>query len=105
MVNADGTGARKLTPTVPGRFATSPTWSPDGRYLAFDIQLIPDLLSTIPESSNLYAVRADGANLTQLTNDGRSLQPAWGRLPGRAGGGGGSVRDVGPTGSHGNGAG
>jgi hypothetical protein len=35
MANLDGTGFTTLTPTAPGTFYTLPSWSPDGKQLAY----------------------------------------------------------------------
>ncbi|RMG51976.1 MAG: hypothetical protein D6723_09635 [Acidobacteria bacterium] len=79
VINADGTGLRQLTSARAMQFVTSPSWSPDGQYLAFDVQIIANLIAPVVERSDIYALRVDGRGLTQLTNDGRSSQPAWGR--------------------------
>ncbi|GEM_PF-6401159 len=79
MINADGTGLHQLTSARTTQFVTSPSWSPDGQYLAFDVQIITNLIAPVVERSDIYALRVDGQEFIQLTNDGRSAQPAWGR--------------------------
>lgn len=79
VINADGTGLHQLTSARTTQFVTSPSWSPDGQYLAFDVQIITNLIAPVVERSDIYALRVDGQELIQLTNDGRSSQPAWGR--------------------------
>jgi Tol biopolymer transport system component len=76
VMNVDGAGLRQMTFARPSQHVTSPAWSPDGQFLAFDVQISPDLLVTV-QSTDLYAIRADGTGLTRLTNDGRSYSPAW----------------------------
>ncbi|MDB4875678.1 MAG: surface antigen [Gemmatimonadetes bacterium] len=50
--------------------ATSPTWSPDGRQLAFS--------GNLGGITDLYIVNADGTGLRRLTNDKfGDLQPQW----------------------------
>src|SRR6266511_3358372 len=68
IVNADGTGARQLTPQPdPGEFAyyESPTWSPDGSRLAFT------------KNSILHVINADGTGLTALPNEDFAINPSW----------------------------
>jgi len=68
IVNADGTGARQLTPAPdPNEFAyyESPTWSPDGSRLAFT------------KNSALHVINADGTGLTALPNEDQALNPSW----------------------------
>jgi TolB protein len=50
VINADGSGARKLTPRspLPGRGFSSPTWSPDGRRIAAS------------RPNGIYVMRANG---------------------------------------------
>src|SRR6266850_7350887 len=68
IVNADGTGARQLTPQPdPNEFAyyESPTWSPDGSRLAFT------------KNAVLHVINADGTGLTALPNEDLALNPSW----------------------------
>jgi len=68
LVRVDGSELRGLTP--PGlRALTSPTWSPDGRRLAFAG------FSQDANSHGIWVVDADGTNLRQVTRDGRN--PVW----------------------------
>ena len=46
-----------------------PTWSPDGRHLAFE--------STRNGSSQIYSMLADGTKVRQLTQSGKNQGPAW----------------------------
>ena len=57
VMNADGTNPQKLT-----NHACCPTWSPDGRSIAFS-------------SNGLYIMNDDGTNPRRLTDEG--LHPTW----------------------------
>jgi len=62
IVNADGTGKRRLTRSLAVDLG-SPSWSPDGRTLAFT------------GDGGIYTVHADGTGLRKLTSHGHS--PKW----------------------------
>ena len=68
VANADGSGITRLTDLESG-LALGPSWSPDGRRIAFT--LLEDL-SKGP--SSVYVMNADGSDMTRLTdgsaNDG-----------------------------------
>jgi Tol biopolymer transport system component len=68
VMNADGTDVRRIT--SPKQPAFDPTWSPDGRYLAFvNSQLIPNALMRIT---------IDGTEPLQLTSEKANyFLPAW----------------------------
>jgi TolB protein len=66
LINADGTGLRQL---VHASWVDSPTWSPDGRSIAFAKQT--------GSQSDIYAMNSDGSHLTRLTTDGAAFAPAW----------------------------
>jgi dipeptidyl aminopeptidase/acylaminoacyl peptidase len=84
VINLDGSGAYQLTQAASNEIAVHPTWSPNGRYIAF--QLISsrgtklDLGEVLKGNivSDIYRIRADGSDLTQLTKDGKSGEPTWG---------------------------
>ena len=70
FVNADGTGERRLTRNRPTFYESSPSWSPDGREVAF------------ASGNNIYVVRLDGSQ-RRLTdsrvrrNGGPFFTPSW----------------------------
>ena len=66
LMKPDGTDRRCLVDTAGPD--TSPAWSPDGRWLAFQ--------GGTAEQRDLFAVRADGTGLRQLTDT-----PEWEEMP------------------------
>jgi Tol biopolymer transport system component len=65
-MHADGRGQRRLA-GLQGRDDDRPTFSPDGRWLAFASQ-------GADGTSAVYVVRADGTGLRRLT---AGTAPAW----------------------------
>lgn len=76
IINADGTGERRLTFTGYGD-DTHPAWSPDGRTILFD--------SSRDGAFHLYTIRPDGTDERRLTvrdSSGASMfarHPSWSR--------------------------
>lgn len=76
-MNSDGSEANKIlnalndsTPDSVGRDNSSISYSPDGQWIAFDSQR--------SGYWDIWVVKPDGSNLTQLTNDvNRNHYPAW----------------------------
>ena len=73
-MNADGSGIINLTnhPADDGdgdRGSGGPSWSPDGRSIAFD--------SRRTGAYEVFSMAANGANVSQLTDGGTNLEPAW----------------------------
>ena len=73
-MNVDGSGVVNLTnhPADDGEGGQAPggpTWSPDGRRIAFD--------STRAGSLQVFAMDADGGNVSQLTDGASNFEPAW----------------------------
>jgi Tol biopolymer transport system component len=86
VVHTDGTGLHEINvqpasacgganadPTAKG--CNEPTWSPDGRKIAFVRSFHNDV------DGEIYTVNADGTGLTQLTNAPGSGSPDWGTHP------------------------
>ncbi len=70
VVDADGSGRKRLTDDVPGNDHWPPTWSPDSTRIAFT--------ADGPRGGDLYAINADGSGLTRLTDDPEyDGFPAW----------------------------
>ena len=66
VMNADGTEVRQLTDNDDGDF--EPSWSPDGKRIAFSSWRVGD--------SEIFVMNADGTKVRQLTdNDGSA--PSW----------------------------
>lgn len=66
VMNADGTGTRRLTATRADD--ANPTWSPDGRQIAF----------ARGDRGDIYVVNADGTGLRRVTDDlAAESEPAW----------------------------
>src|SRR6266511_3888429 len=72
VVNADGTGLRRVTTDPEAQF--DPTWSPDGRRIAYRYQKGTDFMTT-----DIYLANADGSGATILTRSAGSVDwgPAW----------------------------
>jgi TolB protein len=76
--NADGSDQRRLVPLrLPGLLANravsfyQPTWSPDGRQIAYEQSLWKT------RRSNLYLMNADGSGRRRLTRLRNARAPAW----------------------------
>ena len=69
VANADGTGLTDLG------VGYAPTWSPDGRWIAF-MRTVDDGHSML--EADLWAARADGSETVQLTRSARlEMNPSW----------------------------
>jgi Tol biopolymer transport system component len=70
VIRADGSGPRRLTHAAAKEF--TPSWSPDGRWIAYRHQPGSD------ETGEIYAMRADGSGVHNLTRNGAmDYAPAW----------------------------
>ena len=72
VMNADGTERRNLTGDTHLRRNWGPTWSPDGRKIAFHSRFFD-----VPPRIDIFVITADGKELEQLTEDGRSRSPVY----------------------------
>lgn len=76
VMDADGDNAHQLTPERDGRHAGQPTWSPDGRQIAYvQGSSVPTLQPSRPGS--LFVMDADGGNVRRLTRGDADVDPAW----------------------------
>jgi TolB protein len=79
VMNADGSSPQRLTGDEHGSpqgYATSPSWSPDGRYIAFawDRKYGPGA----PGGQDIYVIEVATGKWVQLTHDGgRCDFPSW----------------------------
>jgi TolB protein len=73
VMRADGSHVTRVTPTDRTKLDFHPTWSPDGTRIAFARFTFTKPLSSDPfvgqepSGSGIYVVRADGSELTRLT--------------------------------------
>jgi Tol biopolymer transport system component len=81
IVHADGSDAdapRVLTDLA--LFGNYPDWSPDGQRIVFSTYPLGSFPQTT-KATNLFTIRPDGTELTQVThfgdNDTRAAQPTW----------------------------
>ena len=76
-MNGDGTGIRRLTRTARRR-EENPSWSPDGRKIAFQVEAI--LPGFVTRSLGIWVMNTDGSGVRRLTGQS-SHSPTW--SPGR----------------------
>ena len=70
IINANGTGLRKITTGV-GQQGGRSEWSPDGRWLAF--------YAGPSNDRNIYLAAVDGSTVFQITDGGSNLAPSFSR--------------------------
>jgi Tol biopolymer transport system component len=88
VVNADGSGLRRLTHT-PGRPELSPSWDPSGQRLAYvRLPLVRSEDAPFGYGNTLMEINADGTCQTKVSAPRPSLSfyPAWQPGPGREAG-------------------
>jgi Tol biopolymer transport system component len=75
VAESDGGNPRQLTFFGPDPvLADVPRWSPDGRFIAFQLQRIPDL------NADVYVVPSDGGTPRRLTDwPSHDSEPSWSR--------------------------
>ncbi len=86
LVNADGSGLRQLTRAGANQICCEPCFSPDGTRIAFTVLtaksgMIDVLYFGDPGrymTFDIYTINVDGSDVRRLTNDGVSVNPAWG---------------------------
>ena len=81
VVKADGSEADTPRILTDGAlFGNYPDWSPDGQRIVFSTYPIGSFQEAT-KATNLYTIRPDGTELTQVThfgeNDTRAIQPTW----------------------------
>ena len=81
VMDADGDNVRQLTPEQDGQMSAQPTWSPDGREIAFVRG--ESVHSAVPSRfGDLFVMRADGSNMRRLVR-GPADGPVTRRAPDR----------------------
>jgi TolB protein len=75
VVNTDGTGLRRITPSSLTGFENTPSWSPDGTTIAFE-RTFKGYRGH--PSHQIYEMDADGGDVTQITSGNElSVHPSW----------------------------
>jgi len=72
-VGADGRGLRRVMRDPEGAFHLEPTWSPDGRRIAYT----RSEASSVAPPASVNVVGADGSGRRDLTPGSMSVQPDW----------------------------
>ncbi len=69
---APGGGPPRLVTDLPDAVAFEPSYSPDGEWIVFESHAVGD-----DDPGTIWKVRADGSDLTQLTDGFDDRQPNW----------------------------
>ena len=79
VIDAPRRRLRVLTPPLEGAarplLFDRPSWSPDGRQIAFTVELDGD--PSAPYRTDIYVINADGSRVRRLTWSERALFPVW----------------------------
>jgi TolB protein len=76
LMSANGGRERRLTRTKRRYYYNSPTWSPDGKRIAFGRERVIDP-GYHSAGSQIFVMNADGSDLRQLTSGGDLAYPTW----------------------------
>lgn len=76
IINADGSNPRNLTDT-PGVYDTSPSWSPDGRFIVFGSMRSREMGAR----TQIKKIDIATGEVTQLTTQGNNMVPLWVKWP------------------------
>lgn len=72
----DGSKLARLFKDANGRYAATPTWSPDGTVILFALDPTSDPFQHPP--NGLCVIRADGSDLTQVIGGNNfKREPVW----------------------------
>jgi Tol biopolymer transport system component len=75
-ISPNGSGLMKVFQDADGRYAVTPTWSPDASMILFALDPTPNPFAHPP--NGLYVIRADGSGLTLvLGGDDFKREPVW----------------------------
>jgi Tol biopolymer transport system component len=78
MVGIDGTGRREIVPPTVGLQHVD--WSPDGMWITYNVEPLPDVIDQPPGRGSIWAVRPDGTDLHVLvsaTDQWVFVKPVW----------------------------
>src|SRR5215831_4320294 len=73
VMNLDGSGERRVTPTTHSCHAQSPRWSPNGHQIAFHCLVDNDSVPPVTVAEDIFIINDDGTGLTQITQFGSVL--------------------------------
>jgi TolB protein len=77
VMNADGTGVRRLTPFSRTNSKVNANWSPDGSKIVFEIMFAVSR-ERGPRSSDIFVMNADGSGVRRLTRSPKfDTNPVW----------------------------